>query len=226
LQWLVLRFGRTFDLDLIALVAYLTIISHIIVYISPWDILKSQVHMALCVMDAFLIEACRNGHGDIKKRINVVEICKTTSVSLSDQEVNSQILRPLLIKGNIKNYTKDEVVVTRKGYYYAIRISGESAANFGMVSYNEAKRLSFGTLKYVCKRIHCTKTEPKINILKIKPGGHEGALDSYGNEVNNQIAEILGEYGFITFMGDTGEIDITTKGVEEVIRRVMLQKYS
>jgi len=59
-----------------------------------------------------------------------------------------------------------------------------------------------------------------INILKIKPGGHEGALDSYGKEVNNQIAEILNEYGFTRFLDGNTEVKIT-KGVEQVIRKIL-----
>jgi hypothetical protein len=148
--------------------------------------------------------------------------CKNACLALTRREIDSQILTPLLMKGYIKDSGKDEFIVTRKGYYYAIKISGESAENFGMVSYNQAKRLSFGTLKNICKRVHDGKTESKISMLKVKPGGREGALDSYGKEVNKQIAEILDEYGFIRFLHDYGEIEITTEGFEEIIRRILL----
>ena len=81
-----------------------------------------------------------------------------------------------------------------------------------------------GTLEYVCKRLHGRKTESKINIFEVKPGGHEGKLDSYGKEVNIQIADILNEYGCIRFLDGNGEVEITTTGVEEVIRRILLQR--
>lgn len=61
--------------------------------------------------------------------------------------------------------------------------------------------------------------------MKIKPGGYEGAHNAYGEEFINQIAEILYEYGFIEFLDDNGEIDITVKGVQEVIRSILLKKY-
>lgn len=171
-----------------------------------------------------MIEACRKGHGDIQKAHNVTEICKNTHLSLADEQIDNQIIYPLLIGGYIKGSIKEGIIITRKGYYYAIKISGESAQNFGMVSYKEAKRLSFDTLKYICKR-HDGKTESKNNIFEIKPGGYEGALNAYGEEVIKQVAEILDDYGFIRFLDDNGEIEITTKGVEEVLRRILLQEY-
>jgi hypothetical protein len=72
--------------------------------------------VALDIKDAFLIEACRRGHGDIKKIVKVVKICKTACTSLTDKEMDSQILNPLRIYGYIKDSAKDEVIVTRKGY--------------------------------------------------------------------------------------------------------------
>jgi hypothetical protein len=188
------------------------------------NIIARDLHVVDCKSGGYLeIEACRTGHGDIQKTVNVMEICN--ALSLTREQIDSQIISPLVLGGYIKGSTKDEVIVTRKGYYYAIKISGESAPNFGMVSYNEAKRLSFDILKYICKRIHGGKTESKINIVEIKAGGYEGAPDAYGKEVINQIAEILDEYGFIRLLDDNGEIEITTKGVEEVIRRIILQEH-
>jgi hypothetical protein len=130
------------------------------------------------IKDAFLVGACRMGHGDIKKMIKVVEVCKAMHLSLTDEEIE-QILSQLRIEDSMK----DGVMITRKGYYYAIKISRESVTNFGMVSFNEARKLSFCTLQYVCKQSHVRKTESRINILEINHGGREGGPYSYGKEV-------------------------------------------
>ena len=106
--------------------------------------------------DTFLVHACRIGHGDVKK---MVEVRKATCLSLTDEEIESQILSQLRIEEYIKGSMKDGVTITRKGYYYAIKVSRESATNFGMVSFNEARKLSFGTLQHVCKQLHVRKTE-------------------------------------------------------------------
>jgi hypothetical protein len=71
------------------------------------------------IKDAFLVGACRMGHGDIKKMIKVVEVCKAMRLSLTDEEIESQILSQLRIEDSMK----DGVMITRKGYYYAIKIS-------------------------------------------------------------------------------------------------------
>ena len=74
---------------------------------------------------------------------------KLPHLFLTDEEIESQILSQLRINDYIKGSIKDGVIITRKGYYYAIKISGESATNFGIVSFNEARRLSFGYFR-VC----------------------------------------------------------------------------
>lgn len=44
-----------------------------------------------------------------------------------------------------------QITLTRSGLYYVITISGESAANFGMISYNEANSLCLDVLKHLCR---------------------------------------------------------------------------
>ena len=87
-----------------------------------------------------------------------------------------------------------------------------------MVSYEEAKGLSFEMLKHICKKT--TKSaKDEINIRKMSVGDYLGA---YGGATLNQLADTLIEEGFVRYLDDKGKIEVTSKGMKEVVKRLLL----
>jgi hypothetical protein len=121
---------------------------------------------------SFLIEASRVSQGDTHKRINITKICGKLDLSQGNERPG--ILHPLVTQGYIKEIpNQNEITVTRRGFYCAFKVSGESPNNFGMASYEEAKRLSFDVIKHICKKT--TQDEGEINIQKLTISNFAGA---------------------------------------------------
>jgi hypothetical protein len=172
-----------------------------------------ELAIPLSESDNFLIEACRIAQGDTQKNIEVTQIRRRLNLS-GDID---QMKHPHLIGGYIKGIqNRDEITVTRKGFYYALKKSGISPSNFGMVSYKEAKTLSFEVLKHLCKK---TVKKEEINIWQIKISNY---LGDYGGATLSQVADILLEQGFIRYLDDTGRINITPKAIKQVARKLLL----
>lgn len=169
--------------------------------------------------ESFLIEACREGQGDTKKRVDVSQIYKRLNLPERKEELASKILNSLVAEGHIIEIpNQDQVTITRRGYYFAIKISGISPSNFGMVSYEEAKGLSFEMLKHICKKT-TENVNDEINIRKMTVGDYLGA---YGGATLSQLADILIEEGFVIYLDDKGKIEVTSKGMKEVVKRLLL----
>ena len=168
--------------------------------------------------ESFLIEASRAGHGDTQKRIDVTKICSKLDLSQENEGSINRILHPLVAKGYIEEIpNQNEITVTRRGFYYAIKVSGVSPSNFGMVSYEEAQQLSFDVLKHICTKT--TQNEGEINLQKLRIGNYLGA---YGGATISQIADMLIENNLIRYLDDRGKIEITSKGIREVVRKLLL----
>ena len=160
--------------------------------------------------EGFLIESCRVGQGDTKKGIDVSQIYKRLNIP---EELAIKIIKSLVAEGHIIEIpNQDQVTITRRGYYFAIKISGISPSNFGIVSYEEAKGSCFEMLKHICKRT-TKNVKDEINISKITVGDSLGA---YGGATLNQLADILIEEGFVRYLDDKGKIEVTPKGMKEV----------
>jgi hypothetical protein len=83
--------------------------------------------------ESFLIEASRVGQGDTQKRIDVTKICGKLELSQGNERFINRILQPLVAKGYIEEIpNQNEITVTRRGFYYAIKVSGERKGQ-GMV---------------------------------------------------------------------------------------------
>jgi hypothetical protein len=181
-------------------------------------LLKFRLNRNSSEKESFLIEACRAAHGDTKKRIEVSQIYQKLNLSGERAEPLSKTINSLVAQGHIIEIAnQQQVTITRTGFYFAIKISGLSASNFGMVSYEEAKVLSFELLKHFC--IKSTKNvNDEINIDKITIGDH---LDAYGGATLNQLIDILTEEGLVKYIDDNGKIEVTPKGIKEVVKRLL-----
>jgi hypothetical protein len=161
--------------------------------------------------ESFLIQASLVGQGDTQRRISISEICnKLTELSHKNDRFANKIVWPLVAKGYIKEILNQKFTVTRKGFYHTIKMSGMSPSNFGMVSYEKAKRLSFEVLKHLCKKT-IKNPDKDIIIWQIKIGNY---LGDYGGATLNQVADILIEEGFIRYLDKKGRIEVTPQGNE------------
>jgi hypothetical protein len=106
----------------------------------------------------------------------------------------------------------NEVTITRKGFYYAIKVSGEAAENFDMASYVDASRLSLDVLKYLAReRFDNPNREFNINEINVR---------TYGGATVEQVLDILEENGFIELY-DKRIFKITPKGIHKVLDIVL-----
>ena len=162
----------------------------------------------------FLIEACIKSKGHTNHRIDITEICQKIGIGNKNNDNQIEIIDSLIMEGYIRRIQgSNEATITREGFYYAIKLSGWSAENFGMVSYEEANRLSIDTLKFLSKET-INNVNREFSIDKIKIG-------NYGGAVVDQVLDILKEKGFIEPLDDQKIFKITPKGIHEVLKSIL-----
>ena len=92
--------------------------------------------------DIFLIECCRIAKGDTSLKIGIMKLLNSVKIDLSYEQAFDNIYSPLISEGFIGEGTRqEEITLCRKSFYYVIKITGESALNFGMFSYPEEIQL-------------------------------------------------------------------------------------
>jgi hypothetical protein len=91
----------------------------------------------------FLIECCRIAKGDTSLKIGIMRLLNSVKIDLSYKQAFDNIIPPPNFRGIYWGVTRlEEITLCRKSLYYVIKISGESALNFGMVSYPEEIQLA------------------------------------------------------------------------------------
>lgn len=173
--------------------------------------------MSLSKKDLFLVEASKLGHGDCVKKIDITGVCREIHFDDKNEELRYGIIPSLISDGYIADFINDKyITITRKGYYYAIKISGLPASNFEMVLYHEARKLSVELLKYLCNLTYERHETYSISIVKI-----ENYAEGYGGEAHNQAINILRE-GDLIHIDDHGTVKVTDKGRLEVIKNLLI----
>jgi hypothetical protein len=145
----------------------------------------------------FLKQACRIAHGDTDMSIEISKVWQALEIDDQSQEYPAEIIVTTVDSLKNKEFIEegdayDHIKVTRKGFDYVLSLHQEPPSNYGVVSQEEANRLTQDVLRFVYN--HTKDNEEKYVLAsEIK----NETLNSYGETVLHQVIDLLAGRGLI-----------------------------